>query len=142
MADETKKPTKILVEWTADNIKYIADKVFLNTGINEIDVTAWERVRWMVEDIIVAEGASIPSDAKKEGRIIERAAEVVKAAKPTGPATVKSAESIGDMTSSEAERMVAECNSLSTLEAWKKTESRDSVRLAIIAKIDEINGEK
>ncbi len=143
MADETaKKPTKILVEWTGDNIKYIADKVFLNTGINEIDVTAWERVRWMVEDILATDKDSLSEVALKEGRIIEQNAEVAKATKQTAPATVKAAESLTDMTVAKAVKTVGNCNSLATLESWKASESRDEVRLAIIAKIDAINGEK
>ena len=142
MAEAAKKPTKILVEWTGDNIKYIADKVFLNTGINEVEVSAWERLRWMVEDIIAADKDAITEADKKAGRIIEQGAEVIASTKPAAPAVVKSAESLADLSVAKAVKLVGNCNSLSTLEAWKASESRDEVRLAIIAKIDTINNEK
>ena len=146
--EETKKPTTIFLEWTADCIKHIENKTFLNTGINELDVATWERVRWMVTDIVVAEGTRLTDEEKKIGRIIEVGATVEAPAskgtdKPaTGAAKVKSAKTLADFGPSEAEKLVRDTNSLKTLEAWKKSESRDSVRVAILEQIDVINGVK
>jgi len=146
--EETKKPTTIFLEWTADCIKHIENKTFLNTGINELDVATWERVRWMVADIVVAEGTRLTDEEKKIGRIIEVGATVEAPAskgtdKPvTGAAKVKSAKTLADFGPSEAEKLVRDTNSLKTLEAWKKSESRDSVRVAILEQIDVINGVK
>lgn len=147
--EETKKPTTIFLEWTADCIKHIVDKTFLNTGINELEVSVWERIRWMVADVVVPEGTRLSDDEKKMGRIIEVGATVEAPAAPKGtdkpstaPAKVKSAKTLGDFAPEEAEKLVRDTNSLKTLEAWKKSESRDSVRVAIIEQIDVINGVK
>lgn len=147
--EETKKPTTIFLEWTADCIKHIVDKTFLNTGINEMDVATWERVRWMVADIVVPEGTRLTDEEKKYGRIVEIGAVVEPPPAPkgsdkpvTGPAKVKSAKTLADLNSDEAEKMVRDTNNLKTLEGWKKSEDRPSVRIAIIEQIDVINGVK
>jgi len=96
------KPTAVLIEWTGDNLKYIADKVFLNTGINEIPAADWERLRWMVADLIV-DPAKLRESERKEGRIIEKFA-TVEAPKPPKDdktpvdtkSTIKAAKSIND----------------------------------------------
>lgn len=146
--EETKKPTTIFLEWTGDCIKHIVDKTFLNTGINEMEVSVWERIRWMVADIVVPEGTRLSDEEKKIGRIIEVGAVVDPPAPKgadklaTGPAKVKSAKTLADLKAEEAEKLVRDTNSLKTLEAWKKTEDRPSVRIAIIEQIDVINGVK
>lgn len=137
------KPTTIFLEWTGDNLKYIADRVFLNTGINELSVADWERLRWMVADIVVPDGTRLTDDEKKAGRIIEVAA-VVEASKAAGStaARVKSAKRLSDLPAEEAEKLVRDTNNLATLQGWKKTEDRETVRIAIIEQIDVINGVK
>jgi len=50
----------------------------------------------------------------------------------------KPAKNLADLDADEAEKLVAETVDAKTLEAWKKVESRDSVRLAIQKKMDEI----
>lgn len=140
---EEKKPTSILLEWTGDNIKYIADKVFLNTGNNEVSVADWERLRWMVADLIVPEGTRLSDADKAAGRIIEIGAEVIPSkASPSAPARVRSAKQLKDLSAEEAEVLVRDTNNLATLTGWKKLETRDSVRVAIIDQIDVINGVK
>ena len=52
------------------------------------------------------------------------------------------AKTLADLKAEEAEKLVRDTTSLKTLEAWKKTEDRPSVRIAIIEQIDVINGVK
>lgn len=140
MAEETQtqKPTAVLIEWTGDNLKYIADKVFLNTGINEVPAADWERLRWMVEDLIV-DPAKVSEKERKEGRIIERFA-VVEAPKGKDPkSVVKTAKSINDLDDLEAIAVIEETNSIVTLNKWKKASGKDSIRVAINDQIEKIN---
>lgn len=144
MAEDTKtaeKPKTIILEWTGDNIKYIADRCFLNSGTNVVEVPVWERLRWMVEDIIVAENARISESDRKEGRIIERDAVVVAGKTQTSPAVVKEAASLQDLGVQDATATVAECFNPATLATWKEAESRDSVIVAINKQLAEIEKE-
>ena len=137
MAD---KPLTIILEWTADCIKYMGDKLFLNTGSNEVPVSAWEKLRWTVADIVVADGTKLSESQRKEGRIIEIAAEVVADPKNAQKSEVKMAASLKDMEVQEAIEVVGTCSNLDTLKTWKKKETRDSVLQAIneqVAKVEE-----
>ena len=98
MAEETQipKPTAIIIEWTGDNLKYIADKVFLNTGRNEVAAADWERLRWMVADIIV-EPSKLTESQRKEGRIIEHFATVEPPKGKDTKSTIKDAKSLKDL---------------------------------------------
>lgn len=139
------KPTAVLIEWTGDNLKYIADKVFLNTGINEILAADWERLRWMVADLIV-DPAKLRESERKEGRIIEKFA-TVEAPKPPKDdktpvdtkSTIKAAKSINDLDDLEALAVIEETNSIATLNKWKKASGKDSIRVAINDQIEKIN---
>jgi hypothetical protein len=51
---------------------------------------------------------------------------------------VKLARNLADLEANEAEKLVAETVDNETLLAWKKAETRDSVRLAIQTQIDKI----
>jgi hypothetical protein len=136
MAD---KPLTIILEWTADCVKYVGDKLFLNTGSNEVEVSSWERLRWTVADIVVAEGTKLSEAQRKEGRIIEIMADIAVDPKNPQKAEVKAAATLKDMEVQEAIAVVSECSNLDTLKAWKKRESRDSVLLAIneqVAKVE------
>lgn len=135
---EAIKPTKILLEWTADCIKFIGDKLYLTTGSNEVEVSAWEKLRWTVSDITVADGTKLSDSDRKEGRIIEISAEVVVDAKDTQKSTVKTAATLKDLDTQEAIDLVAECVNPDTLKAWKKRETRDSVLLAIAEQTEKI----
>ena len=135
---EAIKPTKILLEWTADCIKFIGDKLYLTTGSNEVEVSAWEKLRWTVSDITVADGTKLSDSDRKEGRIIEISAEVVVDAKDTQKSTVKTAATLKDLDIQEAIDLVAECVNPDTLKAWKKRETRDAVLLAIAEQTEKI----
>ena len=139
MADN--KPTKILLEWTADCLKYVGDKHFLNTGINEVEVPVWEKLRWTVADITVSEGAKLSEDDKKAGRIIEKSADVTVDPKNSQKSEVKAAATLKDLEIQDAIVTVSECNSLATLAAWKKQETRDAVLLAIAEQVEKIEKE-
>ena len=145
MAEEikTEKPKTILIEWTGENIKYIADRCFLNTGVNVVQVPVWEHLRWMVADIIVPEGTRISAEDREKGRIIERSATVVPSSSKSvdAPASVKEAASLKDLDVQEAVAVVAECANPQSLAEWKKAESRDSVIVAINEKLAEIEKE-
>ena len=145
MAEEikTEKPKTILVEWTGENIKYIADRCFLNTGVNVVQVPVWEHLRWMVADIIVPEGTRISAEDREKGRIIERSATVVPSSSKAvdAPASVKEAASLKDLDVQEAVAVVAECANPQSLAEWKKAESRDSVIMAINEKLADIEKE-
>mgnify|MGYP006335862625 FL=1 len=145
MAEEikTEKPKTILVEWTGENIKYIADRCFLNTGVNVVQVPVWEHLRWMVADIIVPEGTRISAEDREKGRIIERSATVVPSSSKAvdAPASVKEAASLKDLDVQEAVAVVAECANPQSLAEWKKAESRDSVIVAINEKLADIEKE-
>jgi signal recognition particle subunit SEC65 len=140
MAEETQtqKPTAVLIEWTGDNLKYIADKVFLNTGVNEVPASEWERLRWMVEDIIV-DPAKVSEKERKEGRIIERFATVEAPKGKDTKSIVKTAKSINDLDDLEAIAVIEETNSIATLNKWKKASGKDSIRVAINDQIEKIN---
>jgi hypothetical protein len=140
MAEETQtqKPTAVLIEWTGDNLKYIADKVFLNTGVNEVPASEWERLRWMVEDIIV-DPAKVSEKERKEGRIIERFATVEAPKGKDTKSIVKTAKSINDLDDLEAIAVIEETNSIATLSRWKKASGKDSIRVAINDQIEKIN---
>ena len=145
MAEEikTEKPKTILIEWTGENIKYIADRCFLNTGVNVVLVPVWEHLRWMVADIIVPEGTRISAEDREKGRIIERSATVVPSSSKAvdAPASVKEAASLKDLEIQEAVAVVAECANPQSLAEWKKAESRDSVIVAINEKLADIEKE-
>ena len=145
MAEEikTEKPKTILIEWTGENIKYIADRCFLNTGVNVVQVPVWEHLRWMVADIIVPEGTRISAEDREKGRIIERSATVVPSSSKAvdAPASVKEAASLKDLDVQEAVAVVAECANPQSLAEWKKAESRDSVIMAINEKLADIEKE-
>lgn len=145
MAEEikTEKPKTILIEWTGENIKYIADRCFLNTGVNVVQVPVWEHLRWMVADIIVPEGTRISAEDREKGRIIERSATVVPSSSKyvDAPASVKEAASLKDLDVQEAVAVVAECANPQSLAEWKKAESRDSVIVAINEKLADIEKE-
>ena len=145
MAEEikTEKPKTILIEWTGVNIKYIADRCFLNTGVNVVQVPVWEHLRWMVADIIVPEGTRISAEDREKGRIIERSATVVPSSSKSvdAPASVKEAASLKDLDVQEAVAVVAECANPQSLAEWKKAESRDSVIVAINEKLADIEKE-
>ena len=145
MAEEikTEKPKTILIEWTGENIKYIADRCFLNTGVNVVQVPVWEHLRWMVADIIVPEGTRISAEDREKGRIIERSATVVPSSSKAvdAPASVKEAASLKDLEIQEAVAVVAECANPQSLAEWKKAESRDSVIMAINEKLADIEKE-
>ena len=145
MAEEikTEKPKTILIEWTGENIKYIADRCFLNTGVNVVQVPVWEHLRWMVADIIVSEGTRISAEDREKGRIIERSATVVPSSSKAvdAPASVKEAASLKDLDVQEAVAVVAECANPQSLAEWKKAESRDSVIMAINEKLADIEKE-
>ena len=145
MAEEikTEKPKTILIEWTGENIKYIADRCFLNTGVNVVQVPVWEHLRWMVADIIVPEGTRISAEDREKGRIIERSATVVPSSSKAvdAPASVKEAASLKDLEIQEAVAVVAECANPQSLAEWKKAESRDSVIVAINEKLADIEKE-
>lgn len=145
MAEEikTEKPKTILIEWTGENIKYIADRCFLNTGVNVVQVPVWEHLRWMVADIIVPEGTRISAEDREKGRIIERSATVVPSSSKAvdAPASVKEAASLKDLDVQEAVAVVAECANPQSLAEWKKAESRDSVIVAINEKLADIEKE-
>ena len=145
MAEEikTEKPKTILIEWTGENIKYIADRCFLNTGVNVVQVPVWEHLRWMVADIIVPEGTRISAEDREKGRIIERSATVVPSSSKSvdAPASVKEAASLKDLDVQEAVAVVAECANPQSLAEWKKAESRDSVIVAINEKLADIEKE-
>lgn len=140
MAEETQtqKPTAVLIEWTGDNLKYIADKVFLNTGINEVPAADWERLRWMVEDIIV-DPAKVSEKERKEGRIIERFATVEAPKGKDTKSIVKTAKTLNDLDDLEAIAVIEETNSIATLNKWKKASGKDSIRVAINDQIEKIN---
>ena len=135
------KPTTILLDWTADCIKYVGDKLFLNTGINSVPVSVWEKLRWTVADIIVDENARLSESDEKEGRIREIKAEVVENKKNPKEVTVESAATLKDMDIPAAVALVSSTNSLETLKAWKATELRDAVSLAIVEQITKIEEE-
>lgn len=132
------KPTAVLIEWTGDNLKYIADKVFLNTGINEVPAADWERLRWMVEDLIV-DPAKVSEKERKEGRIIEKFAAVEAPKGKDTKSIVKTAKSINDLDDLEAIAVIEETNSIATLNRWKKASGKDSIRVAINDQIEKIN---
>ena len=138
---EAIKPTKILLEWTADCIKFIGDKLYLTTGSNEVEVSAWEKLRWTVADITVADGTKLSDSDRKEGRIIEISAEVVVDPKNAQKTEVKAAATLKDLDIQEAVALVAECTNPATLKAWKKRETRDSVLLAIAEQTEKIEKE-
>jgi hypothetical protein len=50
------------------------------------------------------------------------------------------AQSLADLKNKDAELVVQKCFSLSQLEAWKESELRESVRLAIMKRIEFIEG--
>lgn len=135
------KPTTILLDWTADCIKYVGDKLFLNTGINSVPVSIWEKLRWTVADIVVDENARLSESDEKEGRIREIQAEVTENKKNPKESTVESAATLKDMDIPAAVALVSSTNSLETLKAWKVTELRDAVSLAIVEQITKIEEE-
>jgi len=138
MAD---KPQSIILEWTADCIKYVGEKLFLNTGSNEVEVSAWEKLRWTVADITVPEGTKLTESQRKEGRIIEIMADIAVDPKNPQKSEVKAAATLKDMEVQEAIAVVSECSNLATLTAWKKRESRDSVLLAINEQVAKVEAE-
>lgn len=147
MAEETqtKKPTAIIVEWTGDNLKYIADKLFLNTGCNEVSVVDWETYRWMVADIIV-DPAKVSEKERKEGRIIEHFAAVEPPKPPKDDkaprdtkSTVKDAKSLNDLEYSDAIAVIEDTNNIATLTKWKKASGKEDIRVAINEQIEKIN---
>ena len=131
------KPTKILLRWTADCIKYIGDKLFLTTGTNEVDVASWEKLRWTVADITVPEGTSLSKQEEEEGRIIELVSKVI-VGKDGKTASVEAAATIKDLDIKDAIKVIGDCDRIVTLEAWKEVESRDSVRAAILNRLEAI----
>lgn len=132
------KPSTILIEWTGDNLKYIADKVFLNTGLNEVSASEWERLRWMVADIIVDPSKILEKD-RKEGRIIERFAVVEAPKGKETKSTIKDAKSINDLDYQDAIAVIEETNSIATLNKWKKGSGKEDIRVAINEQIEKIN---
>ena len=146
MAEEIKKPESVILEWTADRLHYIADKVFLNTGINEVPAPWWESNRWMVADLIHDPKKPLTDALRKEGRIIERDV-VVEVSEPTpkkpqGTTTVKSAKGIMDLDPADAEALIAETWVVKTLEGWKKASADDTIRRACMNQIDKIMATK
>ena len=148
MAEETKKPETVLLEWTADRLHYIADRVYLNTGINEVTAAFWEANRWAVADLIHDPKKPLTDEIRKEGRIIEKdvVVEVLEptARKPQGTTSVKSAKGIADMAPADAEVLIGDTWNVKTLEGWKKNSSDDTIRRACMNQIDKImtkNGE-
>lgn len=140
MAEETQipKPTAIIVEWTGDNLKYIADKVFLNTGRNEVAAADWERLRWMVADIIV-EPSKLTESQRKEGRIIEHFATVEPPKGKDTKSTIKEAKSLKDLDYAEAVAVIEDTNDIATLNKWKKASGKEDIRVAINEQIEKIN---
>lgn len=140
MAEETQipKPTAIIIEWTGDNLKYIADKVFLNTGRNEVAATDWERLRWMVADIIV-EPSKLTESQRKEGRIIEHFATVEPPKGKDTKSTIKDAKSLKDLDYAEACTVIEDTNDIATLTRWKKASGKEDIRVAINEQIEKIN---
>ncbi len=132
------KPTAIIIEWTGDNLKYIADKLFLNTGRNEIAAADWERLRWMVADIIV-EPAKLSEKDRKEGRIIEHFATVEPPKGKDTKSTIKEAKSLKDLDYAEAVAVIEDTNDIATLNKWKKASGKEDIRVAINEQIEKIN---
>ena len=141
MAEEIKKPTTVLLEWTSDCLKHIGDKLFLNTGINEVEVSAWEKLRWTVVDIIIKAETRLSEAERKEGRIIEVEAEVVVDTKNPQKTEVKAAATLKGLEIQEAIALVSACSNPATLAAWKKRETRDAVLLAIAEQVEKIEKE-
>lgn len=141
MAEETQspKPTAIIIEWTGDNLKYIADKLFLNTGRNEVAASDWERLRWMVADIIATEPAKLREAERKEGRIIEHFAVVEPPKGKDTKSTIKEAKSLKDLDYAEAVAVIEDTNDLATLTRWKKASGKEDIRVAINVQIEKIN---
>jgi hypothetical protein len=139
MADDLlPKPTAIIIEWTGDNLKYIADKLFLNTGRNEVAAADWERLRWMVADII-AEPSKLTESLRKEGRIIEHFATVEPPKGKDTKSTIKEAKSLKDLDYAEACAVIEDTNDLATLTRWKKNSGKEDIRVAINEQIAKIN---
>lgn len=132
------KPTAIIIEWTGDNLKYIADKLFLNTGRNEVAVADWERLRWMVADIIV-EPAKLSEKDRKEGRIVEHFATVEPPKGKDTKSTIKEAKSLKDLDYAEAVAVIEDTNDIATLNRWKKASGKEDIRVAINEQIEKIN---
>lgn len=148
MAEETiaKKPETVLVEWTADRLHFIADKIYLNTGINEIPTAFWETYRPWVADMIHDPKKPLSDEMKKEGRILEKDIVVEvetdgrKATK--GSVTIKSAKGLLDMDPADAEVLIADTWNVKTLEKWKKESGDDTIRRACMNQIDKIMATK
>ena len=147
MADEvkTEKPANILIEYTGDHIRYIADKLFLNTGITEVPTSVWEKHRWMVADLIVPDASKLKDSERKEGRIVELFAKVEVAKENAKDevgkkTTVSSAKALNDLEYSEAQRVISETCDVKTLKSWLKSAS-DSLRPEIHAQIEKIEKE-
>ena len=146
MAEETKKPESVLLEWTADRLHFIADRVFLNTGINEVSAAFWETHRWAVADLIHDPKKPLTDAIRKEGRILEKDVvveiETDGRKKSAGAVTIKSAVGIKDMGPADAEIVIADTWNVKTLEAWKKGSGDETIRVACMNQIDKIMATK
>jgi len=148
MAEETntKKPESVILEWTADRLHYIADRVFLNTGINEVSAAFWEANRWAVADLIHDPKKPLTDAVRKEGRILEKDVvveiETDGRKKSAGAVTIKSAKGLKEMEPADAELLIADTWVVSTLEKWKKDSGDETIRRACMNQIDKIMATK
>ena len=90
--------------------------------VNEVDDRQWNLVRphllhKIAAGLIVEVGATVKKDGKTEAYVGKK---------------------LSEFSAQEAEALVAETLDVALLEKWKKIETRDAVRLAIVNQIEEM----
>lgn len=116
----------MIIQNKTKHVKGIVDpktgkKVYLLPGNNQVSAEVWEAVRPHIVNEI---GKSVIEVA---GKVTEKDGKVVVEDK-----------SIKQLSTQEAEAVVAGTYDLKTLNEWKASETRDSVRLAIMKQIDAV----
>lgn len=139
----------MIVEWTKTGLKTIPlmnkkgreeKTIFLQPGFNDILDKEWNMARrnQMILDQI--EAGVIKEVGEKEEIEVEKIIEDEYGEAEKKKVKVKKAKStsIAELAPEEALKIIEDTASVSTLEAWRKVESRDEIRAAISNKLQEI----
>lgn len=133
----------MIINWTESRLKVVPVKgkgnIILQPGNNEVDESLWNECRGILTRDIKA-GRVKEVHVKKEEKIIEpeKKGPGGKILKPAEKVTTVKGKGLKDLSLEEAEAVVNETFALDTLKKWKKTESRDSIRTAIMNQIETV----
>jgi len=115
---------------------YDADSIILFPGVNEISDKVWEKIKpsliahlnagnlVAIEEVKIIEEEGKPNKDGKKEKIKEK---------------ISVSKKFTDLDPEECLGLIAQTNNLPTLEIWKKSETRDEIRIALAERIAEVN---